>query len=195
MESDLAPILDELCRRPIPENKYRNIAGAGRSQAFGVVGRRCLSPDYSRNCWLRPYLYKLLLEFGKKHVGIPFTSITVNDNYKAAPHRDRGNIGESYLIGFGEYSGGELQIYEGDLSGCYNVRYNPLVTDFSKVLHSVKQWEGQRYSLVYYTAKNSSQLPAPGVRSIDGKWVFFRGEEQCDGLPHPLKGRTLGMMR
>jgi len=187
---DFALLLDELQRRPISLNKYRNVAGDGRSQAFGAVGRRCLSPDYSRNCWQRPYLYKLLLDFGQKHVKIPFTSITVNDNYKAAPHRDRGNIGESYLIGFGDYSGGELQIHEGDLSGCHNVRHRPLVTDFSKVLHSVQPWEGQRYSLVYYTSKNSSQLPTPSVRSVDGKWKFFRGEELCTGLAHPLKGRT-----
>jgi len=193
MEIELAPILDELRRRPLPINKYRNIAGDGRSQAFGVVGRRCLPPDYSRNCWQRPYLYKLLLDFGEKHVQIPWTSITVNDNYKAAPHRDRGNVGESYLIGFGDYSGGELQIHEGDLSGSHSVRHKPLVTDFSKVLHSVQQWEGQRYSLVFYTAKRSAGLPPPSVRDVAGKLSFFRGEEQCDGLPHPLKGRIVGI--
>jgi len=195
MESILCPedfsaILDELRRRPITINKYRNSAGEGRSQAFGVVGRRCLDPDYSRNSWQRPYLYKLLLDFGEKHVKIPFTSITINDNYKAGPHRDKGNVGQSYLVGFGDYQKGELQLHEGDLSGCHDIRYRPLVTDFSSALHSVQPWTGQRYSLVYYFAKGSELLPPASVKLIDGKWKFFRGAEQCDGLPHPLKGRT-----
>jgi hypothetical protein len=190
-EKDFALILDELRRRPIALNRYRNIAGDGRSQAFGVVGRRCLNPDYSRQCWLRPYLYKLLLDYGKKFVKIPWTSITVNDNYSAAPHRDRGNVGQSYLVGFGNYSGGELQMHEGDLSGAHDIRHRPIITDFSAVLHSVKQWEGQRYSLVFYTAKDAEDLPPADVQSVGGKWVFFRGGVPCSGLPHPLKGRKV----
>lgn len=192
-EKDFQPILDELKRRPIALNNYRNIAGNGRSQAFGVVGRRCLNPDYSRQCWQRPYLYKLLLDYGQKFVKIPWTSVTVNDNYSAAPHRDRGNVGQSYLVGFGDYTGGALSIHEGDLSGSHLIRHNPLITDFSKVLHSVQQWEGQRYSLIFYTAKGSAGLPSPSVRLVDGKWLFFRGDEHCVGLPHPLKGRTVGI--
>jgi hypothetical protein len=190
-EKDFALILDELTRRPIALNRYRNIAGDGRSQAFGVVGRRCLNPDYSRQCWQRPYLYKLLLEYGQKYVKIPWTSITVNDNYSAAPHRDRGNIGQSYLVGFGDYRAGHLRFHESDLSGSYDIRHSPITADFSAILHSVEHWEGKRYSLVFYTAKNSEGLPAPSVRSVSGKWVFFRGDEPCSGLPHPLSGRKI----
>ena len=188
---DFGPILLELLRQPIPVNNYRNKAGSGRSQTFGVVNRRCLPPDYSRLCWQRPYLYRLLLEFGQKFVvpaGVAFTSITVNQNYLASKHRDKGNVGPSYLVSFGPYSGGELQIFEGDLSGCHDVR-NPMVTDFSKAFHEVRPFTGDRYSLVYYTAKNSGSLPAPSVEQVDGKSVFKRGGEVVMGLPHPLRGR------
>jgi hypothetical protein len=187
---DYGDILLELVRQPIPVNNYRNKAGSGRSQTFGVVNRRCLPPDYSRLCWQRPYLYKLLLDFGKKHVpaDIPFTSITVNQNYRADKHRDKGNVGRSYLVSFGPYTGGELQIFEGDLSGCHNVR-TPIIADFSKVYHAVLPFTGDRYSLVYYVAKNSDGLPAPTVESVEGKWAFKRGDEVVAGLPHPLRGR------
>jgi hypothetical protein len=188
MIEDLQYIIDELVRQPIPTNNYRNKSGSGRSQAFGVVARRCLAPDYSRMSWQRAYLYKLLLDFGQKHVSIPFTSITVNQNYKAAPHKDKGNVGESYLVAFGNFTGGELQIYDGDLSGCHDVR-TPLIADFSKILHSVKEFTGTRYSLVYYTAKKSEGLPPPSVELLGGKWVFRRGTEIVYGLPHPLRGR------
>jgi len=185
----LAEIQAELERRPIAVNKFRPSSGLGRSQAFGVVGRRCMPPDYSRLCWQRPYLYKLLLEYGAANVPCPFTSITVNMNYQATAHRDRNNIGVSFLVGCGTYAGGELEILEGEMKGKYDIR-TPVITDFSKVLHAVLPFTGTRYSLVYYTANRSEGLPPPSTELIDGKWVFKRGDEVCRGLPHPLKGRT-----
>lgn len=184
----------ELERQPIPTNEYRNTAGAGRSQVFGIVGRRCLSPDYSRLCWMRPYLYKLLLDFGEQYVDISYNAITLNQNYRAAPHKDKNNIGDSFLVAFGNYTGGNLRIYEGDLSGSHNIKYTPLITDFSKVLHSVEEWEGERYSLVYYWFENSRSvpLPPPSVRKEGSKWFFYRGDKKItrqEGLPHPLRGR------
>ena len=185
----LVEIQKELERLPIPINKYRPTSGDGRSQAWGVVNKRCLVPDYSRQCWTRPYLYKLLLDYGREHVKIPFTSITVNQNYQATAHRDKGNVGQSYLVGFGDYTGGELEIHEGLQMGLHDIR-QPIVADFTKVLHSVKDFQGNRYSLVYYTCKKSDGLPEASVELQNGKWVFLRGGVVCKGLPHPLAGRV-----
>ena len=69
-----ADILQELQQRPIHDTE--------RSLTFGVVAKRCLPPDYSRLCWLRPKLYYHLLEFGKKHVDISFNSITIQSGEK-----------------------------------------------------------------------------------------------------------------
>ena len=186
--SEYTDIIKELERQPLLQNMYRTISGPGKSQVLGVVNRRCLPPDYSRLCWNRPYLYKLLLDFAEKNVKIPFTSITVNQNYVAAPHKDKGNIGNSYLVAFGDYTGGELELLEGSEKGLYDVR-TPLITDFSKVLHTVRPFTGNRYSLVFYTAKRSETLPAPKVVLEDNKYVFYRGLEVCKGLDHPLKGK------
>lgn len=188
-------ILAEIKLKPIEINKYRDVAGAGRSVAFGQVGRRCLPPDYSRQCWMRPKLYSHLLDFGAKYVDISFNAITVNQNYKAAPHKDKNNVGVSFLVAFGNYQGGRLRIWEGDLSGTHNIHHTPLITDFSKVLHSVEDFEGDRYSLVYYQFKNSRSiaLPPATVKKEDDKYYFYRGNEKItrkNGLPHPLKGRT-----
>jgi len=189
-------ILQEIQTKPIEMNKYRDTAGAGRSVAFGVVGRRCLAPDYSRQCWMRPKLYSHLLDFGAKYVDISFNSITVNQNYKAAPHKDKNNLGVSFLVGFGDYKGGALRCWEGDLSGAHNIRHTPLITDFSKVLHSVEDWEGDRYSLVFYQFQNSRSvpLPSPSVKKEGDKYTFYRGAEKItrkNGLPHPLRGRKV----
>lgn len=189
-------ILEELRKKPLQVNKYRETSGDGRSQAFGLVNRRCLPVDYSRQCWLRPKLYFLLLEFAKKYVDVPFTSITVNQNYRAAPHYDKGNHGTSYLVAFGSYEGGDLKIHEGDLSGTHNVWCNPVKTDFSKVLHSVEDFSGERYSLVFYTLKAvrmpQEPLPPASVIIEDGKYFFKRGDKIITakvGLEHPLRGR------
>lgn len=185
---DFDGILAELQRKPLDINHYRSSAGQGRSQAFGVVNRRSLPPDYSRQSWRRPYLYKLLLDFGKKHVAIPWNAITVNDNYQASAHRDKGNVGESFLVAFGNYQGGCLTLHEGDLKGSHAVRHTPLITDFGATLHSVEPWTGHRCSLVFYTAARTPEdLPQPSVEFIDGSWVFKRGGVVCSGLPHPIK--------
>ena len=185
----------ELLRQPIARNEYRNKAGSGRSQAFGIVGKRSLPPNYSRQNWCRPYLYKLLLDFGAKYVDISFNSITINQDFKADRHRDKNNSGPSYLVAFGDYEGGELVIHEGDLSGCHNICRKPIVTDFSKVDHSVNAFTGHRYSLVFYTYynKRSVSLPPWELKEDDGKWYFYCNGEKLTpghGLPHPLAGRS-----
>jgi DNA-binding GntR family transcriptional regulator len=38
----------------------------------------------------------------------------VNDSYLSAPHRDKGNQGESYTVSFGDFTGGALCIEQGD---------------------------------------------------------------------------------
>lgn len=190
-------IISELQRQPLAVNHYRELAGSGRSQTFGVVGRRCLPPDYSRQCWVRPKLYFHLLQFGEKYVDISWNAITLNQNYKAGKHYDKNNRGDSFLVAFGNYQGGGLRIWEGDLSGSYDIRHKPIITDFSKVLHSVEDFEGERYSLVYYWFENnrSRELPGNSVKVEDGKYVFYRGNKPItkkSGLPHPLRGRKKG---
>jgi hypothetical protein len=98
----------------------------------------------------------------------------------------------SYLVAFGNFDNGELEIQEGDLKGIHNVKYTPLITDFSKVLHEVKEFSGNRYSLVFYQLSinkkfKNNVIPPCSVEMIDDTWVFKRGDEICQGLPHPLR--------
>ena len=166
-------IIDELARQPLETNKYRKKCGEGRSQTFGIVNRRCIPPDFSRQCWKRAYLYKLLLDFADKYVTIPYNAITVNQCYKSAPHKDKGNTGQSFLIAFGPFEGGSLKF--GDAS--HNVKYTPMIADFSNTIHSVEDFTGDRYSLVFYTLDiykrfKYSDLPSPSVKEVGGRWVF-----------------------
>lgn len=187
----VADIYQELMRQPLAVNRYRNTAGEGRSQTFGVVARRCLKPDYSRQNWLRPELCKMLQDFGTQYVDISWNAITVNQNYRAAPHYDKNNIGKSYLVGFGDYTGGDLVLHRWFGEDKIDVRYKPVVMDFKTTLHSVSAFEGMRFSLVYYWCDmRGAEVPPCDVRQVNGKWQFFRGDEMIDkkkGLPHPLR--------
>jgi len=193
-EDTFTEIIAELERKPLRKNTERQTSGVGMSQAFHLVNRRLCPPDYSRNNWQRPYLYKLLLDFAQKYVDIPWNGIMVNQNYKADPHKDKGNTGVSYLVAFGDYTGGELRIHEGPNAGLHDINRKPIKEDFSKVLHSVEPFEGHRYSLVFYTLRREvpSNVPPSSVVLVDGKWRFKRGEEFCTKLyDHPLIGRKI----
>lgn len=201
---DFAEIIQELVNKPIENNIYRKKAGAGRSVAFGLVNRRCLPPDLSRQCWRRPYLFKLLIEFGKKHVHIPWNAITVNQDYQASPHYDKNNVGNSFLVAFGEFTGGELNILEGERTGKHNICRRPIIDDFSKILHSVENFTGHRYSLVFYTLKipryPASVLPDLQIeertnpKNNKKQWCLIYQDKEFWpwlGLPHPKRKNNL----
>ena len=192
-------IIAELQRQPLEINKYRANVGIGRSQCFGIVSKRSLAPDLSRNSWRRAYLHHLLMNYANKHVKIPFTSIQVNQDMHCDEHLDKGNIGLSYIVGFGEYpEGGNLWV----AGYSHNIRYRPLLFDGSKQPHKTEVWRGNRFTLVFHTVKpKSSYAPLMSALSVyqtfldtDGKWkikdtrndaVYWRN----NGLPHPLKNR------
>ena len=60
----------------------------------------------------------------------------------------------------------------------HDIKYQPLVLDFSKHYHWVTPFTGNRYSLVFYTCKipHGLDLPPPSVMIVNGKHVFYRGD-------------------
>ena len=82
-----------------------------------------------------------------------FTSIQYNKNNRAARHRDAKNVGVSYILGLGDYTGGELIIFDEneknpvkhDIRGKFNT------FDGSKYPHETAPFKGERYTLVFYS--------------------------------------------
>ena len=200
---DIQEIWDYLNKHSLGINKYRvkvNPDG-GYSNCLGIVGKRCLPPDLSRQSWLHPRLHKLLDDFGQKYVRphINWTSVQVNKNFSCQPHKDIGNLGDSYIVGFGTYAGGSLSIEDAD----YHIHQRGLLFNGSERLHWTKPWVGDRYSLVYHTLEPKARfgLRVPpwsdfkAIQDTDGRWKIKRlSDGQLfwgkKGLPHPLKGRT-----
>lgn len=96
-------------------------------------------------------LYSKLKELMKDHdPEFEFTSITINKNFLCEPHKDKGNVGNSYIIGFGDYSDGELNI-EGVK---HDIKYKFLKFDGCKSTHFVEPFEGNRYTAVFFRHKD-----------------------------------------
>jgi hypothetical protein len=88
-----------------------------------------------------------------------YTTIQVNKNFASEPHFDKNNVGPSYILGLGDYTGGQLMI-EGK---SYDIKNNWKKFDGTKG-HWVEPFEGTRYSLVFFT--HTFKPPNPSLRTI-----------------------------
>lgn len=203
--SDFQAILTELERKALPNNFDRTQAGFGRSQAFGVIRRWSYRPWLSRNCWMRPELWQILLDFAALRLpdGFTWDAVQVNDNYSSQPHTDKGNRGESYIVGFGDYTGGDL-IVEGTH---FDIRHRGYLFNGAERQHWTDVWQGHRYSLVFFSIEwptkflpgytVTSRLVADGlevsdtyddaIMVLDRKGHIVRWIRQ--GQPRPWIGR------
>jgi len=143
---DFTAIIAELQRKPLAINPDRFVAGPGRSQAFGVIRRWSYRPWLSRNTWLHSELWALLLEFAAKFDLMSYDAIQINDDYKSAPHRDKGNEGLSYIVAFGDFDGGHLNVSGTD----YDIKLKGHLFNGSEEEHFTRPWSGHRYSLVFF---------------------------------------------
>ena len=87
----------------------------------------------------------------KRDPKFKFSSIQINKNNRTAKHVDGHNVGESYMIGLGNYTGGEVKIYdENGKSKTYETRNKWIKFNGSIHPHETKPFRGNRYTLVYY---------------------------------------------
>jgi len=152
-ELDPSVFLDltrELMRKRLPKNCDRAQAGAGKSQAFGIIRRWSYRPHLSRNTWMRPYLWKLLLDFADHHVPIAWDGVTVNDDYTSAPHTDKGNEGDSYTVSFGDFTGGELCLDGPDGEIKIATKHRGYLFNGATLRHWTAPHIGRRFCLVFY---------------------------------------------
>jgi len=81
---------------------------------------------------------------------LPSSHCAVNRNARFTPHVDSGTgAGQSLsmIVGLGEYEGGSLFV-EGDT---HDIRYKPLQFDGWRQRHWTEEFNGERFSLVWFT--------------------------------------------
>lgn len=159
-------IYNMLTKITIPVNKHRRLIqreghGRARSAIFGEIYTWGQSEyaefdkkqryETSTLSLRYPLHSKILMEFGKIMSGKKFRSVCVNDSYQMAKHVDSNNVGHSYIIGLGNYTGGELRVYESDDTYTDHDIRNGLFFNGSEKYHEVLPFfNDKRYSLVYF---------------------------------------------
>jgi len=142
------PLLLAYQRHKIPIYGERRNSGKGQSQSIGILSRRNYGIGESRN---NEKFADILVEARKlaKIIcpEINYTTMMLNVNYEAAPHRDKNNIGASCVVAFGDFEGGKIKISDTE----YDIRYRPLVFEAANNTHSVNSISsGTRYSIVFF---------------------------------------------
>jgi len=106
-----------------------------------------------------PKLYRLIRKIIKNRFpNFKYTTIQLNKNIKSPPHIDKNNVGPSYIIGLGDYTGGNLVI-EGKQ---YDIKNKWKKFD-GRLGHWVESFTGTRYTLVFFT--HTFKPPCPSLRS------------------------------
>tara|TARA_R110002050_G_scaffold289504_1_gene442245 strand:+ start:2446 stop:2988 length:543 start_codon:yes stop_codon:yes gene_type:complete len=98
-----------------------------------------------------PELWELLKEFQKLWFrDFEFSGVQLNKNYKIPRHIDGANQGESVLVCCGNYIGGNTIVEIDNEEIVMDGREKPIRFDGSKYYHWVSDFEGDRYSLVFF---------------------------------------------
>lgn len=123
-------------------------AGKGENAGYRkMLSLKTREPKYKRLFSETKKLMRL------KDPSFKFTSIQYNKNNRAARHRDAKNVGVSYIVGLGDYTGGELIIFDEN-------EKNPVKHDIkdkfysfngSVYPHETAPYKGERYTLVFYS--------------------------------------------
>ncbi len=142
------------------------------SMLYGYTWKSYLSPTKNRTpsqykgLWhtkvkdLYPDLEDVFNEFASIYFpDFNFLQVQMNKNFPCPPHFDSKNIGESVLCCFGNYKGGRTFVqYDDNIVKKLDPRAAPCRFNGSKFLHWVEPYEGDRYSLVFYSNYDKLQL-------------------------------------
>jgi len=82
-----------------------------------------------------------------------YTSIQFSKCMRTPIHRDRNNVGESVIVGLGNYKGGTLDVYDGDIMSSINVHHKPYKFNGSTTYHKTGDFEGMRYTITFFNIK------------------------------------------
>jgi len=85
-----------------------------------------------------------------------WTTIQFNSNQKSKKHKDKNNIGESYIIGLGDYTGGRLKVWHNENEDPEYIDIKNKFYKFDGALkyHETEDFNGTRLSLVFFNLLN-----------------------------------------
>jgi hypothetical protein len=146
------PELDEFAFRDISEHL----------KAGGTYGLK--KDELTRQTLAKPYLYHLLMKFALVNVHIPFTTIKVNG-------KPPKGCKEYYVVGFGNYTGGELRIANSN----YDIWRRPRIV--REVAEHLPVITGKRMTLTFYAVETSRSLGEFEPVVVGDEWVIRQSRQ------------------
>ena len=147
--------LPELC-----ETAFRDL-----SEYLKTGGTYGLKKDeLTRQTLAKPYVYHLLMKFALMHVSIPFTTIKVNG-------KPPKGCKEYYIVGFGNYTGGELRIANTN----YDIWRRPRVV--REVAEHLPVLTGKRMTLTFYAVETTRSLGEFEPVVVEDDWVIRQSRQ------------------
>lgn len=91
--------------------------------------------------------------------GFEYTTIQYNYCNRSAKHIDGNNVGTSYIIAFGDYTGGRLIVYDKDDKPEYiDIKNKFYSFNGSEYYHETEEFVGVRVSLVFFQLGNEMNV-------------------------------------
>jgi len=149
-------------------NRGNIIGTIGRTMTFGFGDNRHGWNYYATNK-KHPEVFKALIEFGNQIVpkGWEYQGITLNHGVKAKKHTDSKNVGASVIIGIGDFTGGEIRVWNKDNANPQdkNLHDKPVMFNGGLLPHETQPFKGDRYTIIYYKQKRRPRTGEVGVGS------------------------------
>lgn len=160
---DALPIIQYIKDNPVPFNTSRaDVVGVGFTQVVGYTRDRRGNWKLSGYTEKHPEIFELLKNLAKKYIpDFKFTSVQLNENLKAKRHIDSINVGESIIVGFGDYTGGDLWI-DGDT---YSIKNRFVMFNGSELEHETMPFKGNRYVAVFFN--QSHPKPVKKIKDVN----------------------------
>jgi len=130
----------------ISAGRAKVVKSTGRSGSFGL-GFSPLQPPRNNFLDLMHAIFQLEEDLMP---GRRSSTVAVNKHAQFKPHVDTGSgsgQSDSLIVGLGDYVGGELFVED----SIHDIRYKPLTFNGWTQRHYTKVFEGERYSLVFFT--------------------------------------------
>ena len=186
---ELQPLLELLSKITIPKSSSGNRKGFGasryacfgviRARKSGIVGQSAATRKYPK-IWAEIQRIGNLLK-GRRRELFKYTSVHLNQDVECPPHKDRGNIGDSILFGFGDYVGGELCTEFGHV---LDINCKPVCFNGSQVEHwNTPITKAGKYSLVFYVHREALKKAAKEtfiMQDVAGNLLPFEGNQMVN---------------
>lgn len=150
-------------KNPIKDKTRMNVVGGKEEakkekiiEAFTLGMTRAYDKPHlvpSVNNRKYPDLHLLLKKLIKeKDPSYKYTSIQINKNVETDFHEDKNNIGKSYCLSLGDFTGGALELKKDNGIIPLNTK-NRMVFYDGNIEHRTGKFKGTRYAIIWFKRK------------------------------------------